>query len=223
MKKTSGILGVHLWGRPCNIELLTELAHKYGIKLLFDSSHAFGCSYQGKMLGSFGEIEIFSFHATKFINALEGGAVVTNDDNLANKVRLMKNFGFTNYDTTQLLGINGKMNEISAAMGIANLALIDKFISINKRNYNNYVRNLKDISGISIIKYNTNEKCNYQYVVIEIDEEDVGISRDNILKILHAEGMLARKYFYPGCHLMEPYKTLYPSARAHLKKYGKTG
>jgi dTDP-4-amino-4,6-dideoxygalactose transaminase len=104
---TTGIIGVHLWGRACNIEQLEEIARRRNLKLLFDAAHAFGCSYKGKMIGSFGSAEVLSFHATKFLNTLEGGAVVTNDDQLAQKMRLMKNFGFTYYDRTDDVGTNG--------------------------------------------------------------------------------------------------------------------
>ena len=125
--RTSGIIGVHLWGKPCDIDGLTELARRRELKLLFDSAHAFGCSYKGRMVGNFGDAEVFSFHATKFLNSLEGGAVVTNDDSLAQKLRLMRNFGFTSYDRTESIGVNGKMNEVSAAMGLTNLDSMDDF------------------------------------------------------------------------------------------------
>src|SRR5581483_5926324 len=110
-----GILGVHLWGRPCNIDALTEIAKRHDIKLLFDAAHAFGCSHNGSMIGNFGDAEAFSFHATKVFNTFEGGAIVTNNDELARIVRLMNNFGFADYDSVACLGVNGKMNEICAA------------------------------------------------------------------------------------------------------------
>ncbi|MEI2422502.1 DegT/DnrJ/EryC1/StrS family aminotransferase, partial [Arthrospira platensis SPKY2] len=109
--RTSGIIGVHVWGQPCNIEALTEIANQHNLKLVFDASHAFGCSYQGTMIGNFGEAEVFSFHATKFVNTFEGGAVVTNNDELAAKIRLMKNFGFAGFDNVIYIGTNGKMDE----------------------------------------------------------------------------------------------------------------
>ena len=113
-------MGVHLWGRPCNIEALDDIAARHHLKLLFDAAHAFGTSYTGKMIGNFGNIEVFSFHATKFINTFEGGAVLTNDAELAETMRLMRNFGFSGMDTVIYPGTNGKMIEISAAMGLAN-------------------------------------------------------------------------------------------------------
>ena len=116
--RTTGIIGVHVWGRPCAVDALAEIAQRRHLKLLFDAAHAFGCSYQGQMIGNFGDAEVFSFHATKFFNTFEGGAVVTNDDELAAKMRLMKNFGFHGYDNVIYVGTNGKMSEVSAAMGL---------------------------------------------------------------------------------------------------------
>lgn len=206
---TSGIIGVHIWGRPCNIESLDEIARQRNLKLLYDAAHAFGCSYNGRMIGNFGDAEVFSFHATKFFNTLEGGAVVTNDEDLAAKVRLMKNFGFAGEDNVIYIGTNGKMNEISAAMGLTQLEDIDELIGTNYRNYKQYETEFKDIPGINLIKYDETEKCNYQFVVLEIDEEATGVSRDQLQQILWAENVLARRYFYPGCHQMEPYRSYF--------------
>lgn len=212
--RTCGILGVHTWGKPCNITSLSDVAEKHNLKLLFDAAHAFGCSYNGRMIGNFGRAEVFSFHATKFFNTFEGGAVVTNDDDLAAKLRLMKNFGFAGYDNVIYVGTNGKMNEAAAAMGLTNLESLDEFISINRRNYECYNSYLRDIPGIKILQYDDHEKQNYQYIVIEIDELKTRLSRDELLKVLHAENILARRYFYPGCHRMEPYRSYFP--HAHL-------
>lgn len=208
--RTSGIIGVHVWGQPCDVEALTEIARKHNLKLMFDASHAFGCSYQGQMIGNFGEAEVFSFHATKFFNTFEGGAIVTNNDELAAKIRLMKNFGFAGYDNVVYIGTNGKMSEVSAAMGLTSLESLDDFISINYANYQQYQHELAGIPGISLFTYGETEKCNYQYVVLEIDENLTKISRDLLLRVLHAENILARRYFYPGCHKMEPYKSYFP-------------
>jgi dTDP-4-amino-4,6-dideoxygalactose transaminase len=212
--RTSGILGVHTWGRPCAIEALSDVAQKHNLKLLFDAAHAFGCSYNGRMIGNFGSAEVFSFHATKFFNTLEGGAVVTNNDDLAKKMRLMKNFGFAGYDNVVYIGTNGKMNEASAAMGLTNLESVDEFVAINRRNYECYNSCLKDIPGIKLLCYDDHEKQNYQYIILEVDESEAGLSRDELLKVLHSENVLARRYFYPGCHRMEPYRSYFP--HAHL-------
>lgn len=210
--RTTGIIGVHIWGRPCDVDALSDIARRHNLKLLFDAAHAFGCSHKGRMIGNFGNAEVFSFHATKFFNTFEGGAVVTNDDELAAKIRLMKNFGFTDHDRVDYIGINGKMNEVSAAMGLTGLESLDEFIAINHRNYMEYMCQLEDVPGIRFVAYDETEKHNYQYIVLEIDEDITGISRDELVEILHAENILARRYFYPGCHRMEPYRSYFPHA-----------
>lgn len=210
--RTTGIIGVHVWGQPCNVEALTEIAQQHKLKLMFDAAHAFGCSYKGRAIGNFGEAEVFSFHATKFFNTFEGGAVVTNNDELAAKMRLMKNCGFAGYDKVIYIGTNGKMSEVSAAMGLTGLESIDEFIDINYRNYKQYQSQLEALPGVRLLSYNEPEKCNYQYIVLEIDETAAQISRDQLLEILQAENVLARRYFYPGCHQMEPYRSYFPHA-----------
>ena len=209
--RTTGIIGVHLWGRPAYVEALQEIAIEHGLKLMFDSSHAFGCSHQGKMIGSFGACEVLSFHATKFFNTFEGGAVVTNDDELAEKMRLMRNFGFSGYDNVIHPGTNGKMIEVAAAMGLVNLDAIESVIEANKRNHEVYEEALSGLPGISILTCNKTERNNYQYVVMEVGDA-CPVSRDYLIDVLHAENILARKYFWPGCHNMQPYRKLYPHA-----------
>jgi dTDP-4-amino-4,6-dideoxygalactose transaminase len=210
--KTTGIIAAHLWGRPCNIEALQEIADRRGLKLLYDASHALGVSHQGTMVGNFGHSEVFSFHATKFVNCFEGGAIVTNDDLVAEKVRLMKNFGFSGLDNVIYLGTNGKMSEASAAMGLSSLEIIDEIIEVNKNNYQIYREGLEIIPGLKVANYNEVERNNYQYVVCELDEDGFGLSRDEVIEILHLENIRARRYFYPGCHRMEPYRSYYPNA-----------
>jgi dTDP-4-amino-4,6-dideoxygalactose transaminase len=215
-KRTTGIIGVHVWGRPCDVDALANLARRHNVKLVFDAAHAFGCSYKGRMIGGFGNAELFSFHATKFLNTFEGGAIVTNNDELAATARLMRNFGFAGLDRVTSVGTNGKMSEASAAMGLTSLESVDSFIETNRRNYQLYKQQLRRIPGISLLRYEEGEKCNYQYVVLEIDEAVAGISRDMLDEILWAENVLTRRYFYPGCHLMEPYRTEEPEARLRL-------
>lgn len=210
--RTTGIIGVHLWGRPCDVSALETIAKRHNLKLLFDAAHAFGCSFNSQMVGTFGNAEVLSFHATKFFNSLEGGAVVTNDDELAERVRLMQNFGFEGYDNVIYIGTNGKMNEMSAAMGLTSLESLDEFITTNYANYKHYHEELYGIPGITPVVYNESERCNYQYIVLEVDEEKTGISRDDLVKILWAENVIARRYFYPGCHRMEPYRSYFPHA-----------
>lgn len=210
--RTTGIIGVHLWGRPCDTDAIDIVAATHGLKVLYDAAHAFGCSHRGKMIGNFGEAEVFSFHATKFFNTMEGGAVVTNNDKLAAKIRLMKNFGFAGYDNVIYIGTNGKMNEMCAAMGLTNLAKLDEFIAINRRNFYAYREELAGIPGIALVEFNEREKCNFQYVPVTVDERASGISRDRLIELLHAENILARRYFHPGCHRMQPYQSLFPHA-----------
>jgi dTDP-4-amino-4,6-dideoxygalactose transaminase len=216
--RTSGILGVHLWGRACEVEALSEIAKTYNLKLLFDAAHAFACTYKGRMVGSFGDAEVFSFHATKFFNTFEGGAVATNHDELAAKIRLMKNFGFAGYDDVIYIGTNGKMSEISAVMGLTNLEHLDEFITVNRRNYECYVAFLEGLEGIKVLRYEGREKHNYNYIVLEVDEEIAGIHRDDLHRVLWTENILSRRYFYPGCHRMEPYRSYFPHAHLLLSE-----
>lgn len=210
--RTTGIIGVHVWGEPCAIEELTEIARRRNLKLMFDASHAFGCSHTGQMIGNFGIAEVFSFHATKYFNTFEGGAITTNDDALAAKIRLMKNFGFAGYDNVIYIGTNGKMSEVAAAMGLTGLESLEQFIAAIRLNYVRYRKCLEDITGLRVFPVREDVKRNYQYVVVEIDEERTGISRDLLVRLLHAENILARRYFYPGCHRMEPYRSYFPNA-----------
>lgn len=210
--RTTGIIGTHLWGRACDVEALARIAQKHNLKLMFDAAHAFACSHNGRMIGNFGQAEVFSFHATKFFNTLEGGAIATNDDEIAHKVRLMKNFGFKTYDTVIYIGTNGKMNEMSAAMGLTSLESLDEFVDINRRNYDLYHRELSGIPGITLTPYDGAERNNYQYVILDIDQDQTALSRDQLVKILWAENILSRRYFFPGCHRMEPYRSYYPHA-----------
>jgi dTDP-4-amino-4,6-dideoxygalactose transaminase len=210
--RTTGIIGVHVWGRPCAVEALAEIAARRNLRLMYDSAHAFDCAHEGRMIGSFGDAEVFSFHATKFFNTFEGGAVVTHNDELAEKIRLMTNFGFADYDKVVYLGTNAKMPEMSAAMGLTMLGSLDEIVVANRRNHQCYRDCLADIPGVSLTTYREDERRNCQYCVAEIDTEQTGLTRDELVRVLHAENVLARRYFYPGCHRMEPYRSYYPHA-----------
>ena len=214
--RTTGIIGVHLWGRPAPVEALQAIADEHGLQLMFDAAHAFGCSHGGKMIGSFGRAEVLSFHATKFFNTFEGGAVVTNDDALAETMRLMRNFGFAGFDNVIHPGTNGKMVEVCAAMGLTNLDYIDTVIDANRRNHDAYAAALAGIEGVRLLSFDTTSKNNFQYVVLEVTEGGA-VRRDAILAALHAENVLARKYFWPGCHRMKPYRDLFPNAGVMLE------
>jgi dTDP-4-amino-4,6-dideoxygalactose transaminase len=214
--RTTGIIGVHLWGRPCPVDELAEIARARGLRLLFDASHAFACSHQGRMVGGFGDAEVFSFHATKFLNSFEGGAVVTTNAELARRVRMMRNFGFVDYDDVRYVGTNGKMAEVAAAMGITSLESMAEFMAVNRRNYDRYRANLDGIPDLSLVTYDERERCNFQYVVLEVEHGAGRLGRDLLQRILHAENVFARRYFYPGCHRMEPYRSYFPTAHLLL-------
>jgi len=205
--RTTAILGVHLWGRPCNVETLGEIARRHGLALLFDAAHAFGCTHRGQPIGRFGAAEVFSFHATKYINTFEGGAVTTDDDRLAERIRRMKNFGFAADDKVVCIGTNGKMNEAAAAMGLTSLESLEEFRAANRRNYHAYRDQFDALPGFRMLPYDERETNNYQYVVVEVDRAATGLSRDEVLHVLRAENVLARRYFFPGCHRMEPYRS----------------
>ncbi len=213
---TGAILGVHLWGRPCAVEQLAELAASNGAKLYFDAAHAFACSHSGGMAGSLGDAEIFSFHATKVVHCFEGGAITTNDGELAETARLLRNFGFSDYDRVVTLGTNGKMSEASAAMGLTSLDSLDEILAANERNHDQYRARLGSLPGLSLVRHGDGERWNHHYVVVEVDQEPAGLTRDELHPLLWAEGVLARRYFYPGCHAMEPYRTLQPDAARDL-------
>jgi dTDP-4-amino-4,6-dideoxygalactose transaminase len=215
--RTTGIIGVHLWGQTCNVETLTAISKRRNVALLFDAAHAFRCSRDGVMVGGFGRAEVFSFHATKFVNTFEGGAVVTDDDEIADSCRAMRNFGFSGEDEVSALGINGKMNEIQAVMGLVSLNHIEDIVAANKNNYLEYQKGIDGIPGVTLIQYDEKNQNNYQYIVIEIGE-DARVSRDMLHTLLQTEGILVRRYFYPGCHRMEPYRSLYPGTEHHLQQ-----
>ena len=209
--RTTGIIGVHLWGRAAPVEELQAIADEHKLGLMYDAAHAFSCTHGGRMIGNFGACEVLSFHATKFFNSFEGGAVVTNDDELAARMRLMRNFGFSGLDQVSHPGTNGKMIEIAAAMGLVNLDAIDDVIAANRANYDTYRAVLGDIPGVRLIDYDPSERNNYQYVILEV-APDCAAGRDTIVDALRAENIMARRYFWPGCHRMEPYRSLFPHA-----------
>jgi dTDP-4-amino-4,6-dideoxygalactose transaminase len=206
--RVTGIIGVHIWGRASAVDELDDIARRHGLTLLYDAAHALLCSHRGRMIGGFGRAEVFSFHATKFVNSFEGGAIATDDDDLAQRARLMRNFGFTDYDEVNALGTNGKMSEASAAMGLTSLESADEFIAVNRRNYLAYSRDLVAVPGVDLVAYADTEHNNYQYIVVEVDRERAGLSRDQLQGLLWAENIGVRRYFYPGCHRMEPYRSM---------------
>jgi dTDP-4-amino-4,6-dideoxygalactose transaminase len=201
--RTSAILGVHLWGRPCDVDGLADVARRHGLALFFDAAHALGCSRYETPIGSFGRCEVFSFHATKVASAAEGGAITTNDGELARRLRLARNFGFAAYDYVVDVGTNAKMSELSAALGLSTLEQLGDFVARNRRNHDAYERHFQEVPGIRLSIRQDPGRHNFHYVVFETDPEIV--NRDDLITMLHAENVLARRYFYPGCHRLEPY------------------
>lgn len=199
---TSAILAVNLWGQPCDINILKEISKRHNLKLIFDSAQAFGSKYNKTYLGGFGDAEIFSFHATKVFSTGEGGAITTNSDKLASKIRKMRNFGFSYENKIKHVGINAKMSEITAAFGLAGFGDINTFIKRNKKVYKWYVKAFNDVKGIRFLNYK--HPVNYQYVVAQVSSR----IRDELLKNYHKENILVRKYFHPGAHNAGPYNSV---------------
>lgn len=205
--RTTGIIGVHVWGRPCDVEAIDTIAKRHGLNVIYDAAHAFACSRGARKLGAFGNAEVFSFHATKFFNTFEGGAVATDDDALAEKLKLIRNFGFVGTDDVQALGINGKMPEICAAMGLTLLETLNSLLETNKQNYEAYQRGLAGVPGLSLMRFDEENASNYQYIVVSVDSARLGMHRDQLVTLLHRQNVRARRYFYPACHRMEPYRS----------------
>jgi dTDP-4-amino-4,6-dideoxygalactose transaminase len=204
--RTSAIVATHLWGRSADVEALASIAEAHDLTLLFDAAHAYGCARDGRMIGGFGQAEVFSFHATKFVNAFEGGVITTDDEDFAERCRLLRNFGFDHWDHTESGGTNGKMHEGSAAMGLTSLDAAADIVAVNHRNLHLYRDGLAGLQGIRLMPSDDRGKCNGQYVVLRIEPDQSPIHRDRLMALLNAENVLARRYFYPGCHLMSPYR-----------------
>ncbi|HKF82942.1 MAG TPA: DegT/DnrJ/EryC1/StrS family aminotransferase [Solirubrobacterales bacterium] len=202
--ETGALLGVHLWGRSGDVEGLSALARERGLPLLFDAAHTLGCERDGRPLAAFGDAAVLSFHATKIANSFEGGAIVTGDRELAERAATMRNFGFVDEDEIVGLGTNAKLSEAGAAMGLASLEAMDGFLAASRRNYAAYGEALAGIPGLTLLPFDPPESSNCHYVVVDVDA-DAGLDRDQLRAVLVAENVLARRYFYPGCHRVPPY------------------
>jgi dTDP-4-amino-4,6-dideoxyglucose len=205
---TGALLGVHLWGRSGDPEGLERLARERDLPLVFDAAHALGSSRGERPLSSFGDAAVLSFHATKIANSFEGGAIVTADRELAERAKTMRNFGFVDEDEIVGLGTNAKLSEAGAVMGLASLDALDGFLAADRDNYAAYSEALADAPGISLLAFDPPEETNCHYVVIDVDPAAAGLSRDELRAMLVAENVLARRYFYPGCHRVPPYDRL---------------
>ncbi|MDK0647978.1 aminotransferase class I/II-fold pyridoxal phosphate-dependent enzyme [Clostridium perfringens] len=203
-EKTSAIIPVHVYGNICNVREIERIAKKYDLKVIYDSAHAFGVTIDGESVANFGDASMFSFHATKVFNTIEGGAVTYRDDNLNKVLYDIKNFGITGPETVEYVGGNAKMNEFQAAMGICNIRHLDRELEKRKLVVERYIKRLSGISGIKICKPKEGIKSNYAYFPVVFD--GYKLNRDEIFEKLKENNILARKYFYPLTNSLECYK-----------------
>jgi len=195
--KTTAIMPVHVYGNPCNMESIQEIADKYGLKVIYDAAHAFGVKLKDKSILDQGDISTLSFHATKTYNTIEGGALICHDEKTKQRIDYLKNFGFAGEIEVVAPGINGKMDEIRAAYGIINLKHVDSAIQKRKEVAIQYRTLLKDIEGISFLNDIPNVRHNYSYFPIFIDLERYGKTRDELYEKLKDNNIFGRRYFYP--------------------------
>jgi dTDP-4-amino-4,6-dideoxygalactose transaminase len=208
--KTCAILALHAYGIPCDVEALEQIARNHGLKLIFDAAHAFGTEVNGIPIGHFGDMSMFSFHATKLFHTAEGGALVFRDDSLGSQLRLIQNFGIQNEDHVVLSGINGKMNEIQAALGLCVLEQLDEERTKREAIATNYLARLNKVPGVDCVLPGREVKPSYQYFPIRIGAGALR-SRDEVFGLMRAEGIYARRYFHPLCSRADCYAEL-PSA-----------
>lgn len=208
-ERTSAIIPVHVYGNVCDVEKLESIRTKYNLKIVYDAAHAFGVRYKGMGICSWGDASMFSFHATKVFNTIEGGAVTYTDKDLGVKLYRLKNFGIRDEESVDGVGANAKMNEFQAAMGLCNLRHFNKEIEKRKKVFERYRWNLKDVSGLTIPKNQVNVESNYAYFPIVIDEQEFGMTRDNVYQKLREHNIFSRKYFYPLTSSFECYNGRY--------------
>ena len=194
--KTVAILGVHVYGNICAVEEIQRIADKHGLKVIYDAAHAFAVEYQGRGIGDYGDVSMFSFHATKVFHTIEGGCLTFRDPSLSERIIKERNFGICGEELT-CFGTNAKMNEFQAAMGICNLRHIDEELDARKVVFNRYTERLKNVKDIHLLSFVAGLKQNYAYYPILIDPAVVGMDRDAIVAKLKAQDIFARKYFYP--------------------------
>lgn len=204
--RTSAVVGVHLWGNVAPVKELDGVCADAGVPLVFDSAHAFGSTYHGTPVGSFGACEVMSFHATKVIHSFEGGAILTDDPELAERARSLINFGFVGYDEVGGLGTNGKMHEVTAAMGLTSLEDLEPILAANTANALAYRSALVGLDGLAMVEAPESTSSNHHYQVLLVDPARAPLTRDELYVVLHSEGVLARRYFYPGLQHHPPYR-----------------
>lgn len=204
-EKTTAIMPVHVYGNVCDVAEIERIAEKYSLKVIYDAAHAFGITVKGESIANFGDASMFSFHATKVFNTIEGGALTYKDSSLKNVIDAYKNFGITGSEIIDYIGGNGKMNEFQAAMGLCNLRYVDREIQKRKAVYERYIENLSGIDGIRLPYIQKEVASNYSYFPVLFD--GIKISRDEIQYELMKQGIHSRKYFYPLTNKLECYKS----------------
>jgi dTDP-4-amino-4,6-dideoxygalactose transaminase len=209
--KTSAILAVHVYGNPCNVAALGHISQQHGVRIIYDAAHAFGVELDGQAIASYGDISAFSFHATKLFHTIEGGALIVRDLNLKRRLDFLKNFGIADEETVVTPGINAKMNELQAAIGLLELKYVNTEIQKRNKIHHTYVKLLKTMPGIKLPEVPPNVKSNYAYFPILIDRTQAGISRDELYDFLRKFNVFPRKYFYPLCSNF-PFFSSLPSA-----------
>jgi dTDP-4-amino-4,6-dideoxygalactose transaminase len=214
--QTTAILGVHVFGHPCDVERIQEIADRYGLKVIYDGAHAFQTEVNGTGIGNFGDITMFSFHATKLYHTLEGGALAVKEQRLKERIDLLKNFGIKNEEEVVMPGINGKMNEIQAVVGQLVLKMVEEEKEKRRILYDTYVRCLEGESGITLMRDMPGVKNSYQYFVIRINRAKFGKSRDNVHQEFKKYNVITRKYFYPLCSEYTCYRQLPTSVASNL-------
>jgi dTDP-4-amino-4,6-dideoxygalactose transaminase len=206
--KTTAILPVHVYGNPCNVEKLQEIANIYGLKIIYDAAHAFGVKINGNSILNFGDLSVLSFHATKVFNTFEGGAIICHDEQTKKRIDYLKNFGFAGETTVIAPGINSKMNEFQAALGLLQLEYVEKNIKKRKTIAEYYRKCLKNVNGISFLQDIGNIKNNYSYFPILVNKDEYGITRDELYNKLKENGIYGRRYFYPLISNFPTYRAL---------------
>ena len=207
---------VHVYGNPCKHEALQKIAKTYGLKLFYDAAHVFGVKENGVSICNWGDLSMLSFHATKVFNTFEGGALVTNDEDLKKRIDFLKNFGFANEVTVVAPGSNGKMDEFRSAFGLLQLERVDGEIAKRKTVAEYYRANLADVKGVRMLYDLPGIDHNYAYFPIEITPSEYGLTRDELYDTLKAEDIFSRRYFYPLCSNFPTYKSLPSSAPGNL-------
>lgn len=214
--KTTAIMPVHVYGYPCNIDAIQEVADKYGLKVIYDAAHAFGVRVNGESILNYGDMSTLSFHATKTYNTVEGGALICHDEKTKQRIDYLKNFGFAGETTVVAPGINGKMDEIRAAYGLVNLKHVDAAIDYRQKVAQAYRQGLKDIEGISFLDDMEGVRHNYSYFPIFVDEKKYGMTRDELYFKMKENNILGRRYFYPLISDFSTYRGLESASPINL-------